>query len=249
MPLEFYICGKMQLTCIIVDDEPMALQLLESYVIKTPFLRLVGKFSNAIDVLTFLYEGSTPDLIYMDIQMPELTGLQLSKKIPTSTKIVFTTAFDQYAIEGYKVNSIGYLLKPFDYAEFLETAQKALQLSTPSVTEKPLEIAQDYMFVKADYKQIKVPYSDILYIEGLKDYVKIYLTTQPQPLVTLLSLKKLEEQLPAERFMRVHRSFIVALDKVQVVERSQIVFGNQRITIADANKEAFLQRVRINSEN
>ena len=109
--------------------------------------------------------------------------------------------------------------------------------------------AQDYMFVKADYKQIKVPYSDILYIEGLKDYVKIYLTTQPQPLVTLLSLKKLEEQLPAERFMRVHRSFIVALDKVQVVERSQIVFGNQRITIADANKEAFLQRVRINSEN
>ena len=123
MPLEFYICGKMQLTCIIVDDEPMALQLLESYVVKTPFLRLVGKFSNAIDVLTFLYEGSVPDLIYMDIQMPELTGLQLSKKIPTSTKIVFTTTFDQYAIEGYKVNSIGYLLKPFDYAEFLETTQ------------------------------------------------------------------------------------------------------------------------------
>ena len=121
--MEFYICGKMQLTCIIVDDEPMALQLLESYVVKTPFLRLVGKFSNAIDVLTLLYEGSAPDLIYMDIQMPELTGLQLSKKIPTSTKIVFTTTFDQYAIEGYKVNSIGYLLKPFDYAEFLETTQ------------------------------------------------------------------------------------------------------------------------------
>ena len=98
LPLEFYICGKMQLTCIIVDDEPMALQLLESYVVKTPFLRLVGKFSNAIDVLTFLYEGRTPDLIYMDIQMPELTGLQLSKKIPTSTQIVFTTAFDQYAV-------------------------------------------------------------------------------------------------------------------------------------------------------
>ena len=144
------------------------------------------------------------------------------------------------------MNAIGYLLKPFNYLEFLETAEKAMLL--PSVpTEKTA--TQDYMFVKADYKQIKVPYSDILYIEGLKDYVKIYLTTQPQPLVTLLSLKKLEEQLPAERFMRVHRSFIVALDKVQVVERSQIVFGNQHITIADANKEAFLQRVRINSEN
>ena len=248
MPLEFYICGKMQLTCIIVDDEPMALQLLESYVVKTPFLRLVGKFSNAIDVLTFLYEGSVPDLIYMDIQMPELTGLQLSKKIPTSTKIVFTTAFDQYAIEGYKVNSIGYLLKPFDYAEFLETAQKALLLSTPSVTEKPLEVAQDYMFVKADYKQIKVMYDDILYIESLKDYVKIYLNSQPQPIITLMSLKKLEEELPEERFMRVHRSFIVALDKVKVVERNQIVFGKQRITIAENCRETFLNKIMPNGQ-
>jgi len=248
LPLEFYICGKMQLTCIIVDDEPMALQLLESYVIKTPFLRLVGKYSNAIDVLTFLYEGSAPDLIYMDIQMPELTGLQLSKKIPTSTKIVFTTAFDQYAIEGYKVNSIGYLLKPFDYAEFLETAQKALLLSTSSVTEKPLEIAQNYMFVKADYKQIKVMYDDILYIESLKDYVKIYLNSQPQPIITLMSLKKLEEELPEERFMRVHRSFIVALDKVEVVERNQILFGKQRITIAENCREAFLNKIMPNGQ-
>ena len=236
----------MAISCIIVDDEPMALQLLESYVLKTPFLELVGKYTNAIDVLQYFYEGGDAELIYMDIQMPELTGLELSKKLPTHTRIIFTTAFDQYAIEGYKVNAIGYLLKPFNYLEFLETAEKAMLLSSVP-TEKTA--AQDYMFVKADYKQIKVPYSDILYIEGLKDYVKIYLTTQPQPLVTLLSLKKLEEQLPAERFMRVHRSFIVALDKVQVVERSQIVFGNQRITIADANKEAFLQRVRINSEN
>ena len=235
------------LTCIIVDDEPMALCLLESYVKKTPSLQLVGKFSNAIEVLQFLHNHPAPELIYMDIQMPELNGLQLSKKLPTASKIVFTTAFDQYALEGYKVNAIGYLLKPFDYSEFLETVEKALLLTettTPQLTE-----VSDYMFVKTDYKQVKVLYSDILYIEGLKDYVKIYLTTQPQPLVTLLSLKKLEEQLPAERFMRVHRSFIVALDKVQVVERSQIVFGNQRITIADANKEAFLQRVRINSEN
>ena len=236
----------MAISCIIVDDEPMALQLLESYVLKTPFLELVGKYTNAIDVLQYFYEGGDAELIYMDIQMPELTGLELSKKLPTHTRIIFTTAFDQYAIEGYKVNAIGYLLKPFNYLEFLETAEKAMLLAS-APTEKTA--AQDYMFVKADYKQIKVPYSDILYIEGLKDYVKIYLTTQPQPLVTLLSLKKLEEQLPAERFMRVHRSFIVALDKVQVVERSQIVFGNQRITIADANKEAFLQRVRINSEN
>ncbi|WP_460484352.1 LytR/AlgR family response regulator transcription factor [Capnocytophaga sp. HP1101] len=238
----------MQLTCAIVDDEPMALQLLESYVVKTPFLKLVGKFTNAIDVLTFFYEGTAPDLIYMDIQMPELTGLELSKKIPASTKIVFTTAFDQYAIEGYKVNSIGYLLKPFDYAEFLETAQKALQLSTSATAEKALEIAQDYMFVKADYKQIRVMYDDILYIESLKDYVKIYLSSQPQPIVTLMSLKKLEDELPTERFMRVHRSFIVALDKVEVVERNQIIFGKQRITIADNCREVFLKKIMPNGQ-
>ena len=118
------------MTCIIVDDEPMALQLLESYVLKTPFLQLVGKFSNAIDVLDYFYNGGDAELIYMDIQMPELTGLQLSKKLPPHTRIVFTTAFNQYALDGYKVNAIGYLLKPFNYAEFLETAQKAIQLES-----------------------------------------------------------------------------------------------------------------------
>ena len=117
------------LTCIIVDDEPMALCLLESYVKKTPSLQLVGKFSNAIEVLQFLHNHPAPKLIYMDIQMPELNGLQLSKKLPTAYKIVFTTAFDQYALEGYKVNTIGYLLKPFDYSEFLETVEKALLLA------------------------------------------------------------------------------------------------------------------------
>lgn len=167
------------LTCIIVDDEPMALCLLESYVQKTPSLQLVGKFSNAIEVLQFLHSNPAPELIYMDIQMPELNGLQLSKKLPTASKIVFTTAFDQYALEGYKVNAIGYLLKPFDYSEFLETVEKALLLTettTSQLTEVP-----DYMFVKTDYKQVKVLYSDILYIESLKDYVRIYLIGDTPP--------------------------------------------------------------------
>ncbi|WP_314235690.1 LytTR family DNA-binding domain-containing protein [Capnocytophaga sputigena] len=229
------------LTCIIVDDEPMALCLLESYVKKTPSLQLVGKFSNAIDVLQFLHSNPAPELIYMDIQMPELNGLQLSKKLPTASKIVFTTAFDQYALEGYKVNAIGYLLKPFDYSEFLETVEKALLIAgttAPQLTEVP-----DYMFVKTDYKQVKVLYSDILYIESLKDYVRIYLIGDTPPITTLMSLKKLEEELPPEQFMRVHRSFIVALDKVEVVERNQIVFGKQRITIAEHCKEAFLRRL------
>lgn len=143
----------MAISCIIVDDEPMALQLLESYVLKTPFLELVGKYTNAIDVLQYFYEGGDAELIYMDIQMPELTGLELSKKLPQHTRIIFTTAFDQYAIEGYKVNAIGYLLKPFNYLEFLETAEKAMLLASAPTEKTP---TQDYMFVKADYKQIKV---------------------------------------------------------------------------------------------
>lgn len=232
------------MTCIIVDDEPMALQLLESYVLKTPFLQLVDKFSNAIDVLNYFYKGATADLIYMDIQMPELTGLQLSKKLPPHTRIVFTTAFDEYAIDGYKVNAIGYLLKPFNYVEFLETAQKALQLESLQ-PNKPTEPADDYMFVKVDYKQVKVLFSDILYVESLKDYIRIYLSSSPEPLQTLMSLKKIEEVLPAEQFMRVHRSFIVALNKIEVMERNQIVFGKQRITIADTVKEDFLNKMKL----
>ena len=231
------------LTCIIVDDEPMVLCLLESYVKKTPSLQFVGKFSNAIEVLQFLHNHPAPELIYMDIQMPELNGLQLSKKLPTASKIVFTTAFDQYALEGYKVNAIGYLLKPFDYSEFLETVEKALLIAgttAPQITEVP-----DYMFVKTDYKQVKVLYSDILYIESLKDYVRIYLIGDIAPITTLMSLKKLEEDLPPEQFMRVHRSFIVDLDKVEVVERNQVVFGKQRITIAEHCEEAFFEKIKL----
>ncbi|AVM51268.1 LytTR family DNA-binding domain-containing protein [Capnocytophaga sp. oral taxon 878] len=230
--------------CIIVDDEPMALQLLESYVLKTPFLQLVGKFSNAIDVLDYFYNRGDAELIYMDIQMPELTGLQLSKKLPPHTRIVFTTAFNQYALDGYKVNAIGYLLKPFNYAEFLETAQKAIQLESLSAS-KPLQATDDYIFVKVDYKQVKVLFSDILYVESVKDYIRIYLTSTAEPLQTLMSLKKIEELLPPDQFMRVHRSFIVALNKIEIMERNQIIFGKQRITIADGVKEDFLNRMKL----
>lgn len=240
----------MKLSCIVVDDEPMALQLVENYVLKTPFLELKGKFSNAIDVLQFFHSTEeTIDLIFLDIQMPELTGLDLSKKIPPTTKIIFTTAFDKYALEGYKVNAVGYLLKPFSYVEFLEAAEKVQKLSQSSVNFGAVETSQqpNYMFVKSDYKQLKINFDDIIYIEGLKDYVKIHLTTQSTPILTLLSLKKLTEQLPSDRFMRVHRSFIVALDKVKEVERHQIVFGKQRITIAEQHRESFDDFLKQNS--
>ncbi len=240
----------MKLSCIVVDDEPMALQLVESYVLKTPFLELKGKFSNAIDVLQFFHNtNETIDLIFLDIQMPELTGLDLSKKIPSMTKIIFTTAFDKYALEGYKVNAIGYLLKPFSYIEFLEAVEKAQKLSLSNTNLSTTETPQqpNYMFVKSDYKQLKINFDDIIYIEGLKDYVKIYLTSQTSPILTLLSLKKLTEELPTDRFMRVHRSFIVALDKVKEVERHQIIFGKQRITVAEQHRESFDEFLKQNS--
>ena len=227
----------MPITCIIVDDEPMALQLLESYVLRTTYLQLEGKFSNGIEVLQFLHEKKQIDIIFMDIQMPEIDGLELSKKIPIQTKIIFTTAFDQYAIEGYKVNATGYLLKPFNYIEFLEATEKAKQLLLPT-KNKEVEIP-DYIFVKSEYKQIKIFLNDIIYIESMKDYAKIFLTSQSSPIVTLLSLKKLNEELPKENFMRVHRSFIVSLEKIEIVEKNQIVFGKQRITVAEPYREQF----------
>ena len=227
----------MPITCIIVDDEPMALQLLESYVLRTPYLQLEGKFSNGIEVLQFLHEKKQIDIIFMDIQMPEIDGLELSKKIPIQTKIIFTTAFDQYAIEGYKVNATGYLLKPFNYIEFLEATEKAKQLLLPT-KNKEVEIP-DYIFVKSEYKQIQIFLNDIIYIESMKDYAKIFLTSQSSPIVTLLSLKKLNEELPKENFMRVHRSFIVSLEKIEIVEKNQIVFGKQRITVAEPYREQF----------
>jgi response regulator receiver domain protein len=227
----------MPITCIIVDDEPMALQLLESYVLRTPYLQLEGKFSNGIEVLQFLHEKKQIDIIFMDIQMPEIDGLELSKKIPIQTKIIFTTAFDQYAIEGYKVNATGYLLKPFNYIEFLEATEKAKQLLLPT-KNKEVEIP-DYIFVKSEYKQIKIFLNDIIYIESMKDYAKIFLISQSSPIVTLLSLKKLNEELPKENFMRVHRSFIVSLEKIEIVEKNQIVFGKQRITVAEPYREQF----------
>lgn len=230
------------LTCLIVDDEPLALKLIETYVEKTPFLELKDKFSNGIDVMAYFSKGGTADLVFMDIQMPDLTGIDLAKNIPSTTQVIFTTAFDQYAIEGYKTNAVGYLLKPFDYAEFLQAAQKAQQLQA-----LPPQQEKEYIFVKSEYKQVKIKLSDILYIEGLKDYVKIHLQSQDKTILTLMSLKKLTEELPKQQFMRVHRSYIVSLDKIHAIERGQILIGEKRITIAQQYKEDFDQFTQSNT--
>lgn len=225
----------MNLKCAIVDDEPLALNLLESYVQKTPFLQLAGKYSSAVQAMKDLPEMQV-DLIFLDIQMPELSGLEFSKMITPHTRIVFTTAFDQYAIDGYRVNALDYLLKPISYTDFLQAAHKAVQWF--DLLNQPQEELES-IFVKSDYKLIQVELKNILYIEGLKDYIKIYEENAPKPILSLMSMKSMEELLPSSRFMRVHRSYIVQKDKICIIDRGRIVFGKNYIPISDSYKQAF----------
>ena len=237
-----------KITCLIADDEPMALSLIESYVLKTPFLELKAKCNSAIKAMEFLETDSDIDLFFLDIQMPDLTGLEFSRLLPAKSKVIFTTAFDQYAIEGYKVNALDYLLKPFDYNEFLNAAQKARNHfetnSTQNAENQQNNKNSDFIFVKSEYRQIKINFSEILYIEGLKDYVKIYTSSHPRPILTLMSLKKLEEELPSEQFMRVHRSYIISLEKIEAIERNHVVIKEGFITIAPNYKDILMEYIK-----
>lgn len=226
----------MILSCAIVDDEPLALELLQSYVEKTPSLKLVGKYSNAVLAMNDL-TGKEVDLIFLDIQMPELTGLEFSKILPKHTRIVFTTAFNQYALDGYRVNALDYLLKPISYLSFLEAASRALQWF--EMFQKPDNDDIKSVFVKSEYKLIQIDLNDILYIEGLKDYVKIYTEKNPRPILSLMNMKAVEQMLPPSRFIRVHRSYIVQKSKIVVVDHGRIVFDKTYIPISDTYKQAF----------
>lgn len=222
--------------CIVVDDEPLALDLLESYVKKTPFLELAGKYSSAVQAMKELANQQV-DLIFLDIQMPELNGLEFSRMLPPETCIIFTTAFDQYAIDGYKVNAIDYLLKPISYPDFLQAANKALHQHELMHRTPQDEI--DSIFVKSEYKLVQIELRKILYVEGLKDYIKIYEEDNPKPVLSLMSMKAMEDLLPPSQFMRVHRSYIVRKDKIRVIDRGRIVFGKTYIPISDSYKQAF----------
>lgn len=228
------------ITCLVVDDEPMALNLIESYVLKTPFLSLQKKCSNALEVVDYL-SNHTVDLIYLDIQMPDLSGLQLSKVLPPATRVIFTTAFDKYAVESYRVDALDYLLKPFDYEEFLQASMKAQKWFSlgKDFDERPANSLNDYFFIKSEYKQIKIKFEDVLFIEGLKEYLKIWVVNTKNPYLTLMPLKKIEEELPKSQFMRVHRSYIIALNKIDSVERNQVIINNHRINISEPYREVF----------
>ena len=223
------------LTCAIVDDEPLALGLIESYVRKTDFLKLEGCYASAVEAMSHLTQ-SPVDLLFLDIQMPELSGLEFSQMLPPETRIVFTTAFEQYALDGFRINALDYLLKPISYARFLESARRALQWFEMKA-QQPKE--RDTIFVKSDYKLVQIELKHILYIEGLKDYIKIYEEGNAKPILSLMSMKAVEEQLPPSRFMRVHRSYIVQKEKIRIIERGRIVFGKTYIPISDSYKQAF----------
>jgi len=236
----------MKLRAIAIDDEPLALKLVAGYIRKTPFLELVGEFDNPLDAVEFLSEDVI-DLIFLDIQMPDLTGIELTRIVHDTSKIIFTTAYAKYALEGFKLNVVDYLLKPFSYEEFLTAAQKAKKLIDLERAALPvLEADNRFLFVKSEYRIRRINYNDILYIEGLKDYVKVYLQTDDKPVLSLNSVKSLEQKLPADRFMRVHRSFIVNLGKVETIERSRIVFGETYIPVSDQYKAKFQEFVNRN---
>ncbi|WP_416866793.1 MAG: LytR/AlgR family response regulator transcription factor [Imperialibacter sp.] len=242
--------SNQKLTCVIVDDEPMARSMVEAYVNKTPFLVLKKTCKNAIEAMEFLKEEPV-DLLFLDIQMPDLTGIEFSKMLPKDTRVIFTTAFNQYAVEGFKVEALDYLLKPFDYAEFLAAADKANKwfALVRGNQQSLLSEEKEFLFVKSEYKQLRIKLADVLYFEGLKDYIKIWLKDNPKPVLTLMSLKTLEDELPANKFMRVHRSFIVSLDNVDVIERSQILINRQRISVSEQYKPKFLEFINKNSFN
>ena len=224
----------MTLNCIIIDDEPLAADLLASYAKKTLFLNLIGVFNSAVEGVKAIRENRV-DLIFLDIQMPELSGLEFAKILPKETKIIFTTAFSQYAIDGYKANAIDYLMKPISYDDFLDASNRALDWF--QTTHQAENASTDrFIFVKSEYKLVKIMFDDILNIEGVKDYVKIYLNNDHKPIMTLMNMKKIEESLPKPEFMRIHRSYIVHMKKIDGIDRFRIVIGDAVLPISDSYK-------------
>lgn len=244
----------MTVRCIAVDDEPLALDIIESYISKLPFLKLVRTCSSATEAMQVLQEEQV-DLMFLDIEMPELTGIQFLNILKHQPLIIFTTAYPDYALEGFNQDAVDYLLKPIPFDRFLKAVTKAqdrLQRNGKA-TEAPQHAPptphaapeHDFMFVKADYKTIRVDFKDILWIEGLKDYIIIQ--TKDQKIITLLSMNKMMEKLQDSKFLRVHRSFIVSLQKIDSIEKSRIRIGNKEIPIGEVYKEQFLKWVEENN--
>lgn len=226
--------------CITIDDEPLARKQIANYIKKTPFLEFVNSCESAFEAMDIL-NSEAIDLMFVDINMPDLNGMEFVKSLENKPQVIFTTAYSEYAIEGFKVDAIDYLLKPIGYPDFLKAANKARQWFDLQAKKTEEEIKSDtnFLFIKSEYRIVRIKFSDIKYIEGMREYVRFYLENS-KPIMSLLSMKKLESQLPSNDFMRVHRSFIVNLNKVTTIERQRIIFDSDTyIPVSDQYKEAF----------
>jgi len=222
--------------CLAVDDEPLALELLEDNIRQVPFLELVGKCSNALDALKFLQQQSV-DLIFLDIQMPGLTGLQFIRSLSHPPMVILITAYEKFALEGFELDVVDYLVKPVSLDRFIKACNKASELFNLR-TKQGSNTATDYFFVSADYSLVKVEFADILWIEGLKDYVKINLKSSSKSIITRMSMKALEDQLPASKFMRIHKSYIVSISSITSVRKSSVFIGAMELPVGDNYKDS-----------
>ena len=245
----------MNLSCMIVDDDPLAVKLLESFVAKTPDLELLGSFTDSVEAINAIKEEK-PQLLFLDIQMPDLSGMELAHMLPTGTKVIFTTAFKEYAFESYEVSALDFLLKPIRYNKFIAAVEKAREwyltrtpqpaapaagADTPQASPILATPTGGSIFLKVDGEFRQVALDKILYVSGMKDYVMFYLEGERKPLITHLTMKSVEEMLPTQQFMRVHRSYIVALDKIRSVDRNDCIYiGDEIIRVTEAYRETFL---------
>ena len=227
--------------CLAIDDEPLALQQIASYINKVPYLELAAQCQSALEARQFL-EQETVDAIFCDINMPDLNGMDFVKSLAVSPLIVFTTAYAEYAVEGFKVNAVDYLLKPFGLQDFQRAAERLKDRSLPPLPPKEEgDSTDDTIFLKTEYRIVKISISNIRYIEAMSEYLKVYLEGEAKPIITLLSMKKMEERLP-DYFMRIHRSYIINLKKIQEVNKNRIIMdADTYLPIGDMYKDAFLQ--------
>ena len=229
------------LTCMIVDDEPLAVRLLESYVEKTPDLQLLASYTDSITAINAIKEQK-PDLLFLDIQMPNIDGMELAHSLPTETRVVFTTAFKEYAFESYEVNALDFLLKPIRYNKFLGSIEKARKVFDVQQTAVQPKQQLNTVFIRVDGEWRNISIDQITYVNGMKDYVLFYLDGEKKPLISHLTMKAVEEMLPSDKFLRIHRSYIVAVDKIQKVDRNDCVYiGEEIIHIPEGYQQIFNQ--------
>ena len=224
------------LRCCVIDDEPLAARLIASYVERTPGLELVGTFFSASEAIKPIMAGEV-DLLFLDIEMPQLGGMELARLVPPSCRIIFTTAYDRYAVQGFKVNAVDYLLKPVSYEEFLAAVARAVKtmVPEPSATEAA---KREFLIVKSEYKLVQIRIADISVIEGLKDYIKIHLDGVAKPILTLMAMKAVEQALPAGNFIRVHRSYIVNTSKISIIDRNHVTVGPHTVPVSETYRQA-----------